>query len=75
MSGFFEKQLFLVLLDILRSDFDFNTIIKELFDFKGDSPVYSPPGSFDSPVYSAPRSLDSPVYSSPRSHCSGLWKA
>ncbi len=53
-------------------------MVKELFDLKGDSPVYSqtesldypmysPLGSFDSPVYSSPESLDSPMYSSQRS--------
>jgi hypothetical protein len=43
----------------LSNNFDFNTIIKELFVFKCDSPVYLPPGSFDSPVYSPPGSFDS----------------
>jgi hypothetical protein len=78
VSGFFVKQLLLVPLHVPRNNFDFNTIIEEFFDFKGDSPVnsltgsldslvYSLKGSFDSPVYSPPRNLDSPVYSLPRS--------
>ncbi len=40
----FVKQLLLVPLNILRKNFDFNTIIEELFDFF-DSPVHSLPGS------------------------------
>ncbi len=51
MSGFFVNQLLPVPFDILRNNFDFSTIIEELFDFKGDSQVYSLLGSLDSPVY------------------------
>ncbi len=65
MFGFFVKQLLLVPLDTSRNIFDFNTIIEELFDFKGDTPVYSPLASFKCPVYSSSASpkFDSPVYS------------
>ncbi len=35
---FFVKQIPLVLSDTLRNNFDFNTIIEELFDFNGDFP-------------------------------------
>jgi hypothetical protein len=41
VSGFSVKQLLLVPLDILRNNFDFNALTEELFDFKGDSLVYS----------------------------------
>jgi hypothetical protein len=79
VSDFVVNQLLPVPLDILRNNSDFNTTIEELFDFNGDSPEYSlpgsldspvylPPGIFDSPVYSPPRSLDSPVFSLPWSH-------
>ncbi len=41
VSGFFVKHLLLVPLDILRNIFDFNTVIEELFDFKGDFQIKS----------------------------------
>ncbi len=61
VHGFFRHQL-LVPTDTLRSNFEFNTMIEELFDLKGDSPVYSLLGSLDFPVYLPPESSDSPVY-------------
>jgi hypothetical protein len=39
VSVFFVKHLLLVPLDILRNIFYFNTVIEELFDFKGDFPI------------------------------------
>ncbi len=51
MLGFFVKQLPLVPLDILRNNFDFITIIDQLFGFNGDSLSYSLPWSLDSLVY------------------------
>jgi hypothetical protein len=77
VSGFYVKQLLLVPLDILKNNFDFNTKTEELFDFKGDSPVYSQPGRLDSPLY-LPSSFDSPGIhlrgvSTPRCiHCRGV---
>ncbi len=81
-SSTLESQdgIILVPLDILKNNFNFNTKNEELFDFKGDSPVYSLPGNRDFPVYSSPgsfrfsgvqyspqRSLDSQMNSSPGS--------
>jgi hypothetical protein len=42
VSDFFIKQLLLVPLDTLRN---FCTVTEELFNFKGDSLVYTQPGS------------------------------
>jgi hypothetical protein len=35
VSGFFVKQLHLVPLNMIRNNFEFNTILEESFDFKG----------------------------------------
>jgi hypothetical protein len=72
------KKLILVPLDILRNNFDFDTIIEELFDFKGDSPLFISmesqirlPGVFTArewrhPVFLLLGSGDTPVYSPSR---------
>jgi hypothetical protein len=41
LSGFSSNNSSMVPLDILRKNLDFNTITEELFEFNGDSPVYS----------------------------------
>ncbi len=70
-----DKQILLDPAGTLKINFDYNTIIEELFNFKSDSPLSLLLGSPDSPVYSPPGSFNSlvclplgcpnsPVYSS-----------